>query len=148
MVQIGFIARLTRHAALAFAVAVGCSPEVTTTGPQAADDTIGAYCDELLPAMCTYAVETCGAAGPVALCVDNSRPICCQGACSRPAKLLKDLDACKAAYTGREAGVDEAGNPVEAVAGRPCSEVLAGLSPEPCRDVVELLVQPAVDGAR
>lgn len=154
MVQIGFAVH--RHPVVSCLLVVqgvlfglvACSPEVSTTSAQTADNTIGTYCDELLPSLCTYAVEVCGADGPVARCVDNTRPICCQGACSRPARLLKDLDACKIAYAGQDAGVDDAGNPVEAVAGRPCSEVLAGLSPEPCRDVVELLTQPPVEGAK
>lgn len=58
------------------------------------------------------------------------------------------MEACKVAYAGRDAGVDDAGNWQEAVAGRPCNEVLAGFSPEPCRDMIELLVQPPVEGAR
>ena len=130
MVRIGFAFRLGLLVSLGILEA-GCSPEITSTSAQTANDTIGAYCDELLPAFCSYAVDTCGADGPVARCVDNTRPTCCQGACSRPARLLKDLDACKAAYIER-----------------PCSEVLAGLSPEPCRDVVELLHQPPVEGAQ
>lgn len=147
MVQIGFTPRRGLLVSLML-LGLGCSPEITSTGPQTADDTIGAYCDELLPVLCTYAVEACGADGPVARCIDNTRPTCCQGACSRPARLVKDLDACKLAYAGRDAGVDDGGAPLEALPGRPCSEVLAGLSPEPCRDVVELLSQAPVEGAR
>lgn len=126
----------------------GCSPEVTDTTAATADDTIGHYCDQLLPTFCAYAVNVCGADGPVARCVDNSRAICCQGACSRPARLVGDLSACTNAYAGREAGVDEAGEAVPAVSGRPCGEVLAGLSPAECQGVVELLTQPAVDQAQ
>ncbi|MCS6899488.1 MAG: hypothetical protein RMJ98_07130 [Myxococcales bacterium] len=110
---------------------LGCSPEITGTNSLTEHETIGTYCDQLLPAFCVHAVDICGAEGPVARCVDDNRPICCQGACSRPARLLKDLETCKLAY-----------------AERPCSEVLAGLSPEPCRDVVELLSKPSVDGER
>ncbi|MCU0656932.1 MAG: hypothetical protein MUF64_17255 [Polyangiaceae bacterium] len=135
MVQVGFIARRSRRVAGLllglWAPVFGCSPEVSEENPQDADDTIGAYCDALLPALCTHAVDTCGAEGPVARCVDNARAICCQGACSRPAKLVKDLEACKVAY-----------------AERPCGEVLAGLSPEACSEVVELLAQREVEGTR
>lgn len=126
----------------------GCSPEVTSDNPQTSESTVGVYCDQLLPAFCTYAVTTCGLEGSVVLCIDNARPTCCQGACSRPARLVKDLEACKVAYAGRDAGVDDAGLAVEAVAGQPCSNVLAGLSPVACQDVVELLATPAVDGAQ
>jgi len=130
------------------AVSPGCSPDVSSSGNETSDKTIGYYCDQLLPAFCAYAVESCGDDGPVARCIDNNRPICCQGACSRPARLLGDLDACKLTYAGRDAGVDEGGVAFEAVAGRPCEEVLAGLSPAVCHDVVELLAQPPVDQAR
>lgn len=90
-------------------------------GGGAGATTIGAHCDQLLPVFCTYAVETCGASGAVADCVANARPVCCQGACSRPATIVKDLLTCEQAYVAQG-----------------CSEVLAGLTPEACREVVEL----------
>jgi hypothetical protein len=121
---------------------LGCSSSSDTTEPQAGDRTIGEYCDEVLPSFCEYAINTCDQAGTVETCIANARPICCQGACARSARQLKDIDTCVHAYAGDEAGVDEAGVEHQDLPGLSCQAVAAGLAPEPCRDLAQLLRFP------
>ena len=123
-----------------------CSPAVTANPDEQSDNTIGAYCDQILPTFCAYAVDTCGSGTTQARCIVDARPICCQGACSRPARLVKDLGACLFAYAGGDGGLDEAGVDHEAGTGLPCNQVIAGLAPVECQEVVELLSRPGLTG--
>lgn len=120
----------------------GCSPAVTANLDEQSDNTIGAYCDRILPTFCAYAVDTCGSGTTQARCIVDARPICCQGTCSRPARLVKNVDDCLHAYAGDEAGIDEVGVEHEAGVGQPCNQVQAGLAPVACQEVVELLTSP------
>jgi hypothetical protein len=132
--------------ALALLEAQGCSPAVTANPDEQSDNTIGAYCDQILPTFCSYAVGTCGTGTTEARCVADARPICCQGACSRPARLAdgKSIARCLQAYAGSDGGVDDAGAAQDASAGLPCNQVQAGLAPAECQEVVELLSRPGL----
>ena len=119
----------------------GCSSSVVAEDPCPAEDgtPIATYCDEVLPAMCTYAVQTCGVGTTVAECVSGARTTCCQGGCSRlactPARA--DVARCVHTYAGPDAAFDATpedptGNPL------PCSLVEKGYAPAECRNVVKL----------
>lgn len=138
-------------AVLALGAPGGCSPEVTSDSSDQGDRTAGFYCDQIVPVFCEYAITVCGAEGPLIRCTDNARPICCQGACSRPARLVDggDPQACVEAYAGQgaklrdpDAGSLVSGDGGFGPGGLSCTEVLAGLAPKACQDVFELLAAP------
>lgn len=91
-------------ASLASAVA-GCKGDEGDETSQPGEQTIGEFCDEILPPFCTYAVQTCKQAGTVESCIAASKSICCQGACNRAARLVegKDVSQCVRDYAGADA---------------------------------------------
>ncbi len=133
MVLAGFLAlkrtaRRTLFGAILGAAAGACGGSTGGEGSSGAGgQTIGDYCDQLLPIFCQHAINTCKATGPVEACAENARAVCCQGACSRSAKVPegKSLLQCEQDYIQQS-----------------CNAVSAGLSPASCRDLVELDAAP------
>lgn len=115
----------------------GCTADETSPA-QEGGVAVGVLCDAIVEPMCAYAVESCGEPGPVVRCVDRAKPACCQGACSRPARWLRDPAACVKAYVG-EGSADDAGVGRAETPPLGCDAVLAGFAPEPCRDLFEFL---------
>ena len=127
------------------------------------DSTIGAYCDELLPTFCAYAVQVCGVGSSITSCISNSKPACCQRACKQRVRWISpdEIEACKLAYAGTvlDAGTPDAnvtigtvstdGGAFEAgfdgstavegpVNGLPCSAVSKGVLPAKCQGLIQI----------
>ena len=116
---------------------------------QTGQGTIGAYCDQILPAFCTYAVSTCGLSGTVSQCVSDARSPCCQGTCGRAAQLVEPdvIARCTSAYTGQSTGGasgngGSAGSASGAGGNLSCTDIRAGLAPAACREIFQLLADP------
>jgi hypothetical protein len=134
-------------ALLSLSAGGGCGSGSTDDPCPDASTTIGEYCDQLLPGMCTYAVDTCGVGGTVSSCLEKARPVCCQGACRRKAcpPAAGVIEACLRAYVGDAPDVDGG----EGSAGPlPCDKVRAGLAPRECQSIVRLVSFSPDDTAR
>jgi hypothetical protein len=119
-----------------------CSSNSTSAEALPTDTTIEVYCEQILQAFCTYAVNKCQVETSVTTCVTNARASCCQGACGRSVRFTapETIQSCIDSYTGREAGVDDAGQAYFALPGLSCEEVKAGLLPaSACSEIIELV---------
>ena len=127
-------------AGLAFAVSAACSSTTSTADPCPGDatHTVGEYCDEIVPALCRYAVDECSY-GDYDSCVSKTNATCWQGnknrlACTADAG---SVAACVYAYAGADASFDGAAPPGTG-AGLSCDAVAAGLTPASCQSIVQL----------
>lgn len=129
-------------AGLAFALAAACSSTTTAVDPCPGDvtHTVGEYCDEIVPALCRYAVDEC-AYGDYDTCVSQTNATCWQGnrnrlACTADAGAVA---ACVYAYAGADASFDGA-VPPGTTTGLSCDAVSAGLTPAACQSIVQLKI--------
>lgn len=129
-------------AGLVFAMASACSTSTTAVDPCPGDSThtVGEYCDEIVPALCRYAVDEC-AYGDYDTCIAQTNATCWQGnrnrlACTADAG---SVAACVYAYAGADASFD--GSPPPGTSsGLSCDAVTAGLTPSACQSIVQLKV--------
>lgn len=134
--------------ALACGAALACGGPSSTADPCPGDGshTVGEYCDQIVPPLCRYAVDTCNV-GSFDSCIAQSSATCWQGNRNRAACTVDAgaIEACIYRYAGADAAFD--GSPPQgAGSGLSCDAVQAGFAPKECQSIVQL--KDAPPGAR